>query len=88
VPVNNISIPRRHSVPHSAPDTLALTTVRQAPDVPHTPTLAELTPDIEARMSARLDQCIASLEADHKRAIASFASAGPSGVNASPTTLL
>jgi hypothetical protein len=87
VPVDNIRIPRCHSMSHSAPDPLASTTVRQTSDVPHTSTLAETTADIEARMSARLDQRIASLEADYKCAIASFASASDSGANSPPTIL-
>jgi hypothetical protein len=63
VSVDNISFPRHQSVPHTAPDSLASTTDRQTAEIPYTPTLAEVTADIEASI---LDQCIASLKADHK----------------------
>jgi hypothetical protein len=67
VPPDNVRIPHRHSVPHTAPDSLALTTVRKTSDVSHAPTLAELIADIEAHMSAHMDERTASFEAGYKR---------------------
>jgi hypothetical protein len=65
----------RHSVSHSASCPLPPTTVRQTTVVPHAATFAELTADIKAPKSARLDERIASLEADYKLAITSLATA-------------
>jgi hypothetical protein len=63
----DLRIPRRHSVPHTAPDCLALTTVKQTFDVPHAPTIAELTAGIKARMSAHMDERIASFETGYSQ---------------------
>jgi hypothetical protein len=63
----DLRTPRRHSVPHTAPDCLALTTVKQTFDVPHAPTIAELTAGIEARMSAHMDERIASFETGYSQ---------------------
>jgi hypothetical protein len=62
----DLRIPSRHSVLQTAPDCLALTTVKQTFDVPHAPTIAELTAGIEARMSAHMDERIASFETGYK----------------------
>jgi hypothetical protein len=45
----DLRIPRRHSVPHNAPDCPPLTTVKETFDVPHVPTIAELTAGISVR---------------------------------------
>jgi cobalamin biosynthesis protein CobT len=80
MPSENVRIPRHHSVPHTAPDRLAPTTVRQTSDVTHALTLAELTANIEARMSTRMDERIASLDADNKLFMASLATAKAIGL--------
>jgi hypothetical protein len=69
----------RHSVSHSASCPLPPTTVRQTTVVPHAATFAELTADIKAPKSARMDERIASLEADYKLAITSLATANAMG---------
>jgi hypothetical protein len=71
----DLRIPRRYSVPHTAPDCLALTTVKQVFDVPHAPTMAELTAGIEARMSARMDERTSSFETGYKLFMASLVTA-------------
>jgi hypothetical protein len=75
----DLRIPRRHSVPHTAPDCLALTTFKQTFDVPHVPTIAELTSGIKARMSAYIDEHTASFETGYKLVIASLATANAMG---------
>jgi hypothetical protein len=79
VPSDNVRIPRRHSVQQTAPDCLAMTTVKQTSDVPHAPTIAELTAGIEARMLAHLDERIASFETGFKLVMASLATASALG---------
>jgi hypothetical protein len=71
----DLRTPRRHSVPHTAADCLPLTTVKQTFDVPHALTIAELTAVIEARMSAHMDERIASYETGYKLVMASLTTA-------------
>jgi hypothetical protein len=77
----DLRIPRRHLVPLTVPDCLALTTVKQTFDVPHAPTIAELTAGIEARMSAHMDERIASFETGYKPVMASLATANAMGLD-------
>jgi hypothetical protein len=79
--VTDLRTPRRHSVPHTAPDCLALTTVKQTFDAPHATTIAELTAGIEARMSAHMDERIASFETGYKLVMASLATANAMCLN-------
>jgi hypothetical protein len=76
----DLRIPRRHSVPHTAPDCLALTTVKQTFDVPHAPTIAKLTASIEVRMSAHMDERIASFEMGYKLVMASLATSNAQAI--------
>jgi hypothetical protein len=71
----DLRIPRRHSVPHTAPDCLALTMVKLKFDVPYAPTIAELTAGIEARMSAHMNEPMASFETGYELVMASLATA-------------
>jgi hypothetical protein len=74
-------------VPHTVPDCLALTTVKQTFDVPHAPTIAELAAGIEARMPAHMDERIASFEMGFKLVMASLATANAMGLDVPRTSV-
>jgi hypothetical protein len=83
----DLRIPRRHSVPHTTPDCLALTTVKQTFDVPLAPTIAELTAGIEARISANMNERFASFETGYKLVMASLATANAMGLDVLRTSV-
>jgi hypothetical protein len=83
----DLRIPRRHSVPHKAPDCLALIKVKQTFDVPHAPTIAEIAAGIEARMSAHMDERVASFETGYKLVMASLATANARGLDVLRTSV-